>query len=302
MIIEKVPLKFQPKYISKYPCYSSGKNMEEILFEYFQKIYHQINTNLIYIPIFWTSLYVTRNYGTNINDVYDFLENLDNTKKYFTIVQYASGIFIKKLINIDIIVFSAGGGGINIKNNCEKKVSFSGFNRVIFCGKKGVYDIPLICKPYIEPISIKKNILCSFMGRFDTHPCREQMRKILTNKKDFVLSKSTNYTTYNKILSQSVFSLCPRGFGYTSFRIYESLRCLCIPIYIWEDKKILPFSDMINWEDICIIVHAVDINKIPDIITSMNDDIIYKMQNKIKEFNKFLTFEFIYNYILKIIK
>ena len=37
MIIQDVPKEFQPKYISTYPVYSSGKNIEEIFYDYFTK-------------------------------------------------------------------------------------------------------------------------------------------------------------------------------------------------------------------------------------------------------------------------
>ena len=35
MLIQYIPEKFQPAYTSIYPEYSSGKNMEEILYDYF---------------------------------------------------------------------------------------------------------------------------------------------------------------------------------------------------------------------------------------------------------------------------
>ena len=60
MIIESVPSIFQPKYTSNYPSYSSGKNMEEIFYEYFLKEQPNIHTNLVYLPIFWTSYYVSK--------------------------------------------------------------------------------------------------------------------------------------------------------------------------------------------------------------------------------------------------
>ena len=50
MIIENVPSIFQPKYTSRYPSYSSGKNMEEIFYEYFLKEHTNIQNDLIYLP------------------------------------------------------------------------------------------------------------------------------------------------------------------------------------------------------------------------------------------------------------
>lgn len=296
MKILNIPKKFQPIYKSKYPPYSNGNHMEEVFYNFFIKNKDNIKTDYIYIPIFWTSFYILRKYGTQITDLLDFLDKLDKTKKYFTIVQYASGIFVKNT-NINITVFSAGGGGINIKKFTEKKVKMNNNpNRVIFIGNKGNFDLPLLCQPLIKSENYKKDILCSFMGRFDTHPCRFDMEYI--KSKDIIISSPNNFTNYKKILQKSIFALCPRGYGYTSFRLFEAMFMECIPIYIWEDKIVLPFSDEIKWKEFCIIIHSKDIKKIPQIIkniTSKNRNI---MLNKIKEYNiKYFNFEKSFEYI-----
>ena len=40
----------------------------------------------------------------------------------------------------------------------------------------------------------------------------------------------------------------PRGYGPTSFRLYESIEMQSIPIYI-SDEFILPYSNIIDWEN-----------------------------------------------------
>ena len=61
------------------------------------------------------------------------------------------------------------------------------------------------------------------MGRFDTHYCRINMYNVLHKKIFFQLSKSVNFEKYKEILNRSVYTLAPRGYGYTSFRIYEAI-------------------------------------------------------------------------------
>ncbi len=300
MIIQNIPKKFQPTYRSQYPPYSNGLNMEEIFLKKFENNKITINTDFIYLPIFWTSFYVTRNYGENIDDLYQYLDTLDKTKKYFTIVQYASGIFVRNF-DLNLIVFSAGGGGINIKNNDTIKIlNYYGLQRHIFFGKKGDYDIPLMCEPLIHSSSYeKRNILCSFMGRFDTHQCRFEM-KVKLEKYGYYLSKSKDFKTYQKLLKESEFSLCPRGYGYTSFRLFEAIQCLSIPIYIWQDKKVLPFSDEVDWTKYAIIVEDKDIEKIPEIISKLSPKYKRNIIENMKEFNKkYLSFEGTYNYIVR---
>ncbi len=299
MEIINVPKEFQPEYISTYPEYSSGKNMEELLYDYFITNKDSINTDMIYLPIFWTSYYVTHNYMENIDNLYKWLETLDNTKKYFTVVQCAFGIFVKNF-NLNITVFSAGGGGLNQNNeNCICEVNYYGLTRSIFYGNKGNYDIPLICLPLFECININKSIFCSFMGRYDTHKCRIDMKNSLSNDTNFEFYDSVDYETYKIIINKSIFTLAPRGFGYTSFRIYEAILANSIPIYIWDDKKILPFSDEINWEEFCIIIHINDINKLPEILKNVD---INKMQSKLFEIKNLFTIKNIGNYIIKKIK
>ncbi len=299
MIIHDVPKIFQPKYKSDYPKYSSGKNMEEIFFEFFSVNAKYIVTDLVYLPVFWTSYYVTHKYGDYIQELYDWLNTLDKNKKYFTIIQYASGLYIKNH-DLNITIFGAGGGGFNKKGYEQTQVEFSGFRRVVFIGDKPTYDIPLMCLPRFPEQNIKKDIFCSFMGRFDTHPTRTVMKEKLSKFGDkFLFCHSKSFKEYNDILNKSKFSLSPRGYGYTSFRIYEAILANSIPIYIWYDKKVLPFEDIINWEDFCILVHKDDIEKIPSILDSVNYERMYNNLQKVKE--KF-TFDETFKYICNKIK
>tara|TARA_B100000963_G_C22615643_1_gene667186 strand:+ start:1418 stop:2317 length:900 start_codon:yes stop_codon:yes gene_type:complete len=297
MIIEKIPGNFQPNYISRYPSYSSGKNMEEIFYEYFLKEHTNIKTDLIYLPIFWTSYYVTNGYGERNEPLYGWLDKLDKNKKYFTIVQYASGIYIKKDIP-NLIIFSAGGGGLNIRSHCMKEENFYNLTRHIFYGNTADYTIPLICLPSFPCLNLERDIFCSFMGRFDTHKCRFDMRNSLKNNNKFVFYDSVGYEQYKKILNQSVFTLAPRGFGYTSFRIYEAILAGSIPIYIWENKKILPFENILNWEEFSIVINSNELKNLPNLLEKCN---ISKMQEKLKEVKQYFSFEGTFDYIKKTI-
>lgn len=296
MYIQEIPNKFQPNYRSSYPGYSSGKNMEEIFYEYFIKNKDNIITDYIYLPIYWTSFYVTRNYGKNISDLYVYLDTLDKHQKYFTIVQYACGIFVQNF-DLNLKVFSAGGGGLNIKNNEIKTVNYPGAMQFKFCGNIGDIIVPLICNPPFPCININKDIYCSFMGRFETHVCRLKMRDALKNNDNVKIVQSTNFENYKNILNRSVFSLAPRGFGYTSFRIYEAILAESIPIYIWEDKKCLPFEDKIKWDDIAIIIHSDDIYKISNILETMTPEKINKMVENIRKVKYMFSFDYSFKYI-----
>ena len=145
-----------------------------------------------------------------------------------------------------IIIIDASGGINFINDKIIKSIKFNQFVREIYIGNKAKYDIPLICLPTFPKLDIKKDIYCSFMGRFDTHNCRMKMLKILSKDNKFKFWKSVDFKSYKQILNRSIFTLAPRGYGFTSFRLYEAIHANSIPIYIWEDKSVIPFSDILN--------------------------------------------------------
>ena len=274
MQIQDVPPQFQPKYTSNYPPYSSGKNIEEIMFEYLIKEKDNIETEYIYLPVFWTSYYIINDYKTT-DELLRWMESLDKSKTYFTIVQYDSGIYVNHEINnannannLNIMTFSAGGGGLNTTESI-REYEFHGLRRMFFNGQKGDYIIPLICLPQFPNMNLDRDIYCSFMGRFDTYFSRMDMKHTIensANKDKFKLFETINYEEYTQIINRSIFTLAPRGYGFTSFRLYEAIYANSIPIYIWDNEIALPFSDKINWNEFCVIIHSSKINQIEEIL------------------------------------
>lgn len=299
MIIQDVPKEFQPKYISTYPVYSSGKNIEEIFYDYFTKEKERIDTDYVYLPIFWTSYYIINNYGKNIKRLLDWLDNIDTTKKYFTVVQYDSGICVNNL-NIPITVFSAGGGGKNNQNTFKgKAITYANLHREIYEGSSGDFIIPLTCQPEFSRISLKKTIFCSFVGRLDTHFCRYSIFNTLKRDKKFKFVNNVNIEMYKKILNSSIFTLAPRGYGFTSFRLYEAIFSGSIPIYVWYDKLCLPFQEELKWDKFSVIIHSDDINKLPKILEDCN---INEMQKELEKVRDKFKFDSTFSYILRKIK
>jgi hypothetical protein len=166
-------------------------------------------------------------------------------------------------------------------------------------GRKGHIPIPLTTVPIPNVKKVKKDILCSFVGSV-THPARNKMKNLL-GRHGYVMKsrkawtcniKQKDYNEFKDILERSKFSLCPRGFGPTSYRLYESFQTRSIPIYIWDYKRWLPWQDSIDWEKIAIIVEANDINSIPERIGSMSEAEIEDMADYGYEiWKKYFTME-----------
>ena len=252
---------------------NNHKIFEEFFYDYYFD--NNIITEREYIPILWTNLYISRNYGnSNTDDVQSYLNSLDRNKKYFTVLQYDDGI-LQNLDELDILVFCSGGGGQKIVP--EKNIG---------------YPIPLICQPRPN-IDKNKNrdIFCSFIGS-NTHPLRNNMTEKLRNSIGFeiVLSK-LSYENFIDKMERSVFSLCPRGYGATSFRICESLQQGSIPIYIY-DKDWSPWIDEFDFNEIGVKIHESQIDDIPEILNSITDSEIEKLKlNGEKIYNEYFDYE-----------
>lgn len=180
---------------------------------------------------------------------------------YFTICQYDDG----PLVDVpDCLVFSAGG----LPDNAE--------------------PIPLLsnCHPEADFDKDERSTLASFVGRIKTHKIRQVMKNILDGKESIdilAMDHKHSIDLFREKMQESYFALCPRGYGKTSFRMYEAIQFGCIPVYI-SDEHWLPFQQYINWNEFAVIVKPEEIESIPDrlrkIITSSEYDI---MKAKLKE-------------------
>ena len=67
-------------------------------------------------------------------------------------------------------------------------------------------------------------------------------------------------------MKQSKFSLCPRGYGRTSYHVMETLQMGLIPIqvYLEEDQPWLPYGEIMQ-----NISYAVTNNELPDLIRQL---------------------------------
>jgi len=64
------------------------------------------------------------------------------------------------------------------------------------------------------------------------------------------------------LMYRSRYALAPRGYGRTSFRLYEAMQLGCIPVYIF-DEPWLPYSDVLRWEDFAVLCHQEELPHLP---------------------------------------
>lgn len=248
----QVPDIFKPKIKVAYPP-GNDQIFEQWLIENFD--------HPDYLPINWCAFQVNNNYGKNTKAMVTlqrFINSLPNNRQYWTVTQYDLGP-LAELGRLDITVFGSGGGRID-------------------------FPLPLICKPHGRKEK-NKDILSSFIGSL-THPIRKQMCSVTSS---YIKTDHTDINTYCEIMARSVFCLCPRGFGLTSFRICEALEQKSIPVYI-SDQFIIPGN--IDFENYGVLIHSSRVEEIDQILASITPEEIAKKQEYGRMiYEKIYTFE-----------
>lgn len=272
-------IKFRPKpQYPVYPPYHTGDYLEDYFFNRFEK--ENPLTERDYIGISWTTLYC----DNKREGLQQFLNSLPKDRKYFTVSQHDDAP--QELLPPDTICFSAGG---NIQGS-------------------NIIPIPLICsKLPIEFIDThKRELLASFVGSA-THPIRIKMANACKNNKDIIIYikdwnptvSKNEFETFINLTLNSIFCLCPRGYGLNSFRLYEAMQLGSIPVII-TNNFYLPWKDELNWEEFAVLIDNSQIQDLPNILKSYSTDKIKNMREKIKEvYPKYFTMNGMYQNILK---
>ena len=81
--------------------------------------------------------------------------------------------------------------------------------------------------------------------------------------------KGSDINSYNQMLLDSRYSLCPSGSGPNSIRFWECLACGSIPILL-SDKLDLPEGE--DWDSVIVRIKESDINKIEEILENISKE------------------------------
>lgn len=249
------PIEFRTKHPFPYP----SDNTHEFERWFFDNTSPDEITGREYLPIFWTAYLISNNYGRKergINNMQRFIDGLPRDKKYFTICQYDDGPIVD-FKDLDIVVFGMSGGRID-------------------------YPIPLLCQPHGYRFDCKRDIFASFIGG-DTHPIRRELVKQFAGKKDCHVSlKKVPMKEYCHIMARSVFALCPRGYGKSSFRIAEAIQYGAIPVYASTmGDFISPYN--IEFSNYGVLIDDITTQNVHAILKSYSQSEITLMQESIKE-------------------
>lgn len=247
--------KFYCKNKDTYPPFKNGLYLEEY---FLKKISEQkLPLKRKYIPALWTNFQIESWFKCERNnmqqDLDKWIESNPSENGYFVVVQHDDGPLLKLPSNT--IIYGSCCGNIpipliyqDINNHLEK----------------------MITKSFDE-----KNVLCSFIGSITGNHVKPNVRQkifeILSNNKNFKLVNSGQWTpnvnqikqlNFVELTISSKFGLAPRGYGRSSFRFFEILKLGTIPVYIWNDISWLPFTDLIDYNQLCIVIHVSELDKL----------------------------------------
>lgn len=281
MIYDFRNLRPEPKY-PIYPPYHKGPYLEDFAFQYYKDHKEEFDkTGRQMIPVSWTSLYVD---GTT-HDIQAYLNALDQSKAYWTVSQHDDGI--RQKLPPNTLHFAAGGLG-------------------------GGIPIPLLCSPIPKDIiethkTANKDIFCSFVGSI-THPIRQKLYQIFLSNEKFYFNyprqwaqtvEPNNFENFIQKTQRTIFALAPRGYGLSSFRLYEIMQLGAIPVYV-SDKHWLPFTDELNWDEFCVVIDEANISNLEIILNHISPTEQQQMLNKGKEvYENYFTMEKVCENILK---
>jgi len=189
--------------------------------------------------------------------------------------------------------------------------SFFNFGRIRSCSYTDVHEPfknSFIAQHNFNDV-LPKEYLFSFIGR----NCHESRRRIFEKefiRKDIFIEDSTEiFNLYEKetrvlarekfyyeTLLKSKFSLCPRGWGATSYRLFESMQLGVAPVII-SDEWVFPKGP--KWDQFSIIIKTRELPQLEQIIADKEDR--YKEMGKLAKFNfdEFFSDKKYFTYIIE---
>lgn len=292
----------------KYPPYVRDDNdyIETYFYNFYLKNKERFDAKgRTLLPIWWTTLAVD---NTPV-DVQKYIDVLPRNMKWFAVSQHDDGIRYR--LPADTKHFAAGGlgGGTPIPlivNPIERLMRIK--DDVLVDGSSG-----MSCGNESDgwrTVSQEKSLFCSFIGS-NTHSIREQLyyynkHNSVSNRTFFSDLSKWSQTVHEKSLQDfkqitqaSHFALAPRGYGLSSFRLYEIMQLGTIPVYV-SDIHWLPWQDELNWEDFCVIIRPNQITSLYEILNSISEEKREQMRAKIEDiYPKYFTLEAVCENILK---
>lgn len=251
---------FKPHIIPIYPA-----NNFKIFEEWFAENYSECSTDRELLPFFPTSYFVNNDYAQDkiaFAQAVWYIDKLDKSKKYFVICQYDDGCLMDfKSLGLDVLEFNMS--------------------------KQNGVMLPLICMPHPYNFTSGKRYFANFVGS-RTHPIRDRLANLIGKEDYYVSFEPHPIQDYLRVMQESVFTLCPRGYGANSFRTCEAIQYGSIPVYI-SNEHILPFG--IDFNEFGVLIGEEDAGRVDEVLRAISYETIHEKAGRLKDvYEKYYTY------------
>jgi hypothetical protein len=188
-------------------------------------------------------------------------------------------------------------------------------DNIVFTPHSTVFD-KFISIPHHAPNKSDKTkpfgdreLIMSFLGSYSTHPIRKVIGDYL-NSKEGCLSQNTGdwhfykkgeelqncAKTYIETIGNSKISLCPKGTGPSTIRLWESMAMGAVPMII-SDSLQLPLEKSIEWDKHIITVPEKESDNLDKYIPS-NDRLKSMSKNCIETYKEYFSEDVMHKIII----
>ena len=112
-----------------------------------------------------------------------------------------------------------------------------------------------------------KNVFASMCCSLN-NSLRYRLASTLSKKEKFLIFSSLPKDQYNDLLKRSLFTMCPRGNGLSSYRFFESIAARSIPVLIADDVA-LPFEKKVDYENMIVRIPESRVEDFSFILNSL---------------------------------
>jgi hypothetical protein len=238
----------------------------------------EIRSDRVYLPIHWMNNYFWQAHRDSVIDYFPlagaqrFIEALDPNERYVTVCQCSDGIYERVPPHVNFTILGASG--------------------------IGDVPLPLVTAAHpAPPADGDRSVLASFMGNIEcggsqfppgtaTHSSwdphgpgahlRRKMVQVFAGCDGCHLEQrrardGRDIQAFRDLMYRSKYALAPRGYGRTSFRLYEAMQVGCVPIYIY-DYPWLPYADVLDWESFCVLCRRDELPQLPERLKGLSED------------------------------
>ncbi|XP_047943856.1 probable glycosyltransferase At5g03795 [Salvia hispanica] len=133
------------------------------------------------------------------------------------------------------------------------------------------------------PPAKERSILAFFAGGLHGHIRHLLLEQWEGRDADVrVYQKLPDNLSYETMLRNSKFCLCPSGYEVASPRVVEAIYSECVPVLI-SKSYVPPFSDVLKWNKFAVVIDVDDIGKIKEILSGISEAKYLKMQQRVKQ-------------------